>query len=1036
MKNQFAWASALALVIGVASQVETKAAYTNANGTIITNGTIIITTRAANDGHFFRQSSSTIDDMDDNRGPGCTPGDVAMGEWLMDNGYSIKLLPDRALHAEAYTNAVCLNVFGNPNNPQLYYDGHPGPANSGLAYNELLSAMLVVISGSGSSADVAPPNTNGVGIICGENTVLGASDSGVPGSHAEHFFYTHRTSSNKTSPTTDGLYMRVLKANHPILQGIPLDASSRVQIWRDPYPQENAHVLSPGGLPNYQISWTCADISSGASVPAPGLNILGVLDSATNQVVFAVIDRGGVLADTTQDPSSPWYRKTTAPARMVHFFVNEQGSGNSRRCFNALSVWGRLLFLRACQWAMGEPLQAYSGVGIVEAASPTAQRFTNSIGMSFVRIASGTYTMGYWQSAALPTEILNVDQWFPDHGDYEKPAHSVTITRPFYLGAYEVSNAEYERFDPSHHALRGKLGFSTNDNEAVVFVSWLEAKAFCDWLSFREGQPYRLPTEAEWEFACRAGTTTHFWTGDTLPAQYQKNPGNCWYPDPDRSGPTNIVPLTVGQTLPNPWGLYDMHGNVEEWCYDWYGPYAAGAQSDPVGRADALAKVTRGGSHSTFAYHLRSENRMGALPEDKSWYIGFRVALGDMPATAPLPAVPPEPYQTNVSQTIPPDITNGPDPQTPFFSGPIRYVNVPINVMGPLYTNHNHDPSIIQCPNGDLLAIWYTTVSEGGRELAMAASRLRYGLTNWETASSFYDLPDRNDHAPAFYADTNGTIYHFNGVSAGATWGPLAVLSRFSTNNGADWSKPLLILPEHDVRHQMVPSVFRTSGGAVVLTADAVSTGNGGTAVHISRDGMLTWNDPGAGRPTPTFTDGGTGAWLAGIHGHIVELTDGRWMALGRGDSINGMMPKSISSDQGTNWTYSASIFQPIGGGQRVKLLRLKEGPLFLASFCSNMLITDASGGTRAVSGLFGALSYDDGVTWPFQRLISDDRTGRSVEALDGELFTLSFSNAEPNGYLDAVQARNGVIHLISSRQHYQFNLKWLATRPPSSPVS
>ena len=722
---------------------------------------------------------------------------------------------------------------------------------------------------------------------------------------------------------------------------------------------------------------------------------------------------------------------------MVHFFVNEQGSGNSRRCFNALSVWGRMIFLRACQWAMNEPLQPYSGVGIVEAVPITGQRFTNSIGMSFVRISTGTYAMGYWQTTALPTEILNVDQWFPDHGDYdEKPSHSVTITQPFYLGAYEVSNAEYERFDPSHRTLRGKLGFSANDNEAVVFVSWTEAKAYCDWLSLREGQPYRLPTEAEWEYACRAGTTTHFWTGDTLPAQYQKNPGNCWYPDPNRSGPTNIVPLAVGQTLPNPWGLYDMHGNVEEWCYDWYGPYAAGAQSDPVGRVDGLARVTRGGSHSTFAYHLRSENRMGALPEDKSWYIGFRVALGDMPATAPLPAVPPEPYQTNVSQTVPPDITSGPDPLVPYFSGPVKYVNVPPNLVGPLYTNHNHDPSIIQCSNGDLLAIWYTTVSEGGRELAMAASRLRYGLTNWDTASSFYDLPDRNDHAPAFYADTNGTIYHFNGVSAGATWGPLAVLSRFSTNNGADWSKPLLILPEHDVRHQMVPSVFRTSNGAVVLTADAVSTGNGGTAVHVSRDGMLTWNDPGAGRPTPTFTDGGTGAWLAGIHGHIVELADGRWMALGRGDSINGMMPKSISSDQGTNWTYSASIFQPIGGGQRVKLLRLREGPLFLASFCSNMLITDASGGTRAVSGLFGAISYDDGVTWPFQRLISDDRTGRSVEALDGVIFTLSFSNAEPNGYLDAVQARNGVIHLISSRQHYQFNLKWLATRPPASPVS
>ena len=162
----------MALAIGGLSEVETNAAYTNANGTVIANGTIIITTRAAGDGHFFRQSSSTIDDMDDSRGPGCTPGDVAMGELLMDNGYSVKLLPDRALHADAYPSGNCLNVFGNPNNPQLYYDGHPGPADSGLPYNELLSAMLVIISGSGSSADVVQPNTNGVPIICGESTAL------------------------------------------------------------------------------------------------------------------------------------------------------------------------------------------------------------------------------------------------------------------------------------------------------------------------------------------------------------------------------------------------------------------------------------------------------------------------------------------------------------------------------------------------------------------------------------------------------------------------------------------------------------------------------------------------------------------------------------------------------------------------------------------------------------------------------------------------------------------------------------------------
>ena len=369
MKIQFAWASSLALAMAAIPQFETKAAYTNSNGTVITNGTIIVTTRAAGDGHFFLQSSSTIDDMDDNRGPGYSPGDSAMCELLQDNGYSTRLLPDKVLNAIANGGGTCLNVYGNPNDPMLYYNGFPGPANT-APFNELLSPMLVVISGSGSSADVAPPNTNGIPIVCGESAVIGATDSGPSGatplSHASICLYSHRSVGNRTSPTGDGLYMRIVNTNHPIVQGIPLDAQGRVKIWRDPYPDENAHVLTPGGLPNYQISWCCANVDSGQSIPAPGLTIIGVLDTQTNQVVFAVMERGGTLGDTTQDSLNPWYNYTTAPSRLVHMFVNEQGGNQARRCFNALTVWGRILFLRACKWAMEEDLPPFQGLGVVD----------------------------------------------------------------------------------------------------------------------------------------------------------------------------------------------------------------------------------------------------------------------------------------------------------------------------------------------------------------------------------------------------------------------------------------------------------------------------------------------------------------------------------------------------------------------------------------------------------------------------------------------------------------------------------------------
>jgi len=658
------------------------------------------------------------------------------------------------------------------------------------------------------------------------------------------------------------------------------------------------------------------------------------------------------------------------------------------------------------------------------AAMPPGPRYTNSLGMEFVRIDPRSFMIGH--DGRLPDQVLDVTEpdgrriaWLPENGDYdERPAHRVTISKPFYMGICEVTNDQYERFDPLHAYLRGKLGFSIDGDEAVVFVSWHEAKAFCDWLSRKEGLPYRLPTEAEWEYACRAGTTTVFSTDDTLPAEFLRNPGSAWYPDSRRGrGRQDIVLLHVAKTPPNPWGLHDMHGNVEEWCYDWYGPYEAADQVDPVGRADGDFKVTRGGSHSTFAFYLRSANRSGTLPEDKSWYIGFRVVLGEMPSTPPLPVVAPAPFQINVRQRKPAQYAKVPDPGKPFFKGPIRYVNIAEGSQGPLFSHHNHDPAIAECPNGDLLAIWYTTVTERGRELAVAASRLRFGAQEWEPASPLWDAPDRNDHCPGLFFDGKKTLYHFNSLSAAATWGPLAIIMRTSTDNGATWSRASLIMPEHVSRHMVIPGIFRAQDGSIVLACDAVSGSSGGTALHLSRDEGKTWIDPG-----------GT---IAGIHAGVAQLRDGSLLAFGRGEDIEGKMPKSISSDMSKTWEYKASPFQPIGGGQRLVLMRLKEGPLLFVSFANEtIVISDASGKQRPVKGMFAAISDDDGMTWPRMRLVSDDGSGREMMTTDGEPFLMSHSSAEPRGYLAACQAANGPIHLISSRNHYCFNLKWLETSP------
>ena len=667
----------------------------------------------------------------------------------------------------------------------------------------------------------------------------------------------------------------------------------------------------------------------------------------------------------------------------------------------------------------------------VSSAAPSADReLVNSLGMKMVLIQPGSFTMG------------------SKTGDWdERPVHKTVISKPFHIAATEVTNAQYEQFDVHHKNLRGKLGFSKADDEAVVFVSWHDATAFCKWLSQKEGKPYRLPTEAEWEYACRADSTTAYHTGDTLPETFHKNVRNSWFPAPDRAKAGEVVPLTVAQTESNAWGLYDMHGNVEEWCADWYGPYVSGEQTDPVGYVAGDFRITRGGSHSTLVTFLRSANRCGMLPDDKTWLVGFRVVLGAVSAGEPLP-LPPEPLnRQKVSQQIPPDATKGPGHDGAYFKGPRPYVRIPKGSNGPLFSKHNHDPAIVECPNGDLLAIWYTCLTEPGRELGIAAARLRYGAEEWETASPFWDAPDRNDHAPALWADGKGTIFHFNGLSAAGTWGSLATILRVSTDSGATWSTASLINPEHGLRHMPVESVFATREGWMVLPCDAVPGGGGGTAIHISKDGGKTWKDPSADTSRPQFVAGGQGGSIAGIHGGVTQLEDGRLFAFGRGDNIDGHMATSVSTDMGRTWTYAASEFPAIGGNQRLVLMRLREGPLLFVSFTHDFFkyrkdpekappfqVTDAAGKLRRISGMFAALSFDDGKTWPIRKPVTP---GGPIQQLTNVVLTgtvlLDDTHAEPRGYLSACQTPDGVIHVISSGLHYAFNLAWAKTPIPAA---
>ena len=201
-------------------------------------------------------------------------------------------------------------------------------------------------------------------------------------------------------------------------------------------------------------------------------------------------------------------------------------------------------------------------------------------------------------------------------GSDEKPQHRVRITKPFYLGVYEVTQAQYQKVvgsNPSHFK---------GESLPVETVSCKDAVAFCKLLSEvaeerAAGRSYRLPTEAEWEYACRAGSTSKYSFGDSEAelgkhAWYDKNSGSTTHP--------------VGGRQANGWGLCDMHSNVWEWCQDWYGPYAAGAASDPSGPGSATLRVLRGGSWALKGGYCWSAYRFRGDPGDRYARYGFRVA--------------------------------------------------------------------------------------------------------------------------------------------------------------------------------------------------------------------------------------------------------------------------------------------------------------------------------------------------------------------------------------------------------------------------
>lgn len=318
--NLLAWAGALALAMNIVPIAQTTA------------GTIMIVTRYQQDLTWVGEDGDPNDGSPYERYKAAgmaSPGDVAMAELLGDYGYVTRVIISQELFAGKVNPCT-----GQEANPEAYLRPSDPEFN----------VDLVIVSGSGTGAYAPPLLGLGVPIMMGEHTCL----SDRSGRAGNIYMYFNGSQSGDESGPSASQYMYVLEPDHPIMKGIPLDDKGRVKLIRDPYPEESAHI-PPGGFPNYEYTYAAQNVENAA----PATTVIGVLDNKRERAVFAVADVGKELSNGE-----------TNQVRLVHFFVCEGGGNDSRRCFNALSDIGRVIFVRAAKWAMGEELKPYVPLGI------------------------------------------------------------------------------------------------------------------------------------------------------------------------------------------------------------------------------------------------------------------------------------------------------------------------------------------------------------------------------------------------------------------------------------------------------------------------------------------------------------------------------------------------------------------------------------------------------------------------------------------------------------------------------------------------
>jgi formylglycine-generating enzyme required for sulfatase activity len=612
-------------------------------------------------------------------------------------------------------------------------------------------------------------------------------------------------------------------------------------------------------------------------------------------------------------------------------------------------------------------------------------------GFDLKQIPAGSFLMGA-ESTALPAAVVNgfsVNSTRSTSGDYDEyPAHKVTLTHGFKMASHLVTAEQFQQFDPSYKPVATYAAYAAG-------VSYAQAVAYCQWLSKKTGKHYRLPTEAEWEYAARAGHAAIFSTGDRPPA--------------------------AGEA--NPWGLV-IGAGTPEWVADWYAPYAAGAQTDPTGPPTGDARVVRGGGLDARAqksgaandnpsavypamapYFARSANRASIAPSYHSakGNIGFRIVEAPAPAPHPAPA---EQwfFRTGVKQTAV-DVKAGPDAAKPYYRTYPLFPDLAGKSMpkegwaagiAPGIGINYHNSAIQELANGDLVAAYYNTPNlEDDPDQTILVMRRRAGTTAWDLPEPWPSFKDAALAAPVFWND-HGKLWLFFGFPRliGAT--PFAFTT--SKDNGVSWSPiefPNLVGHVGRYVSQPINSAVRTKDGTILMPTDSTgrdADGNGSVSVvWASKDEGKTWYD--------------TGGRTAGRHSTIVVANNGDILSFGgKNSEIEGKMPLATSTDGGKSWRKSKLPFDELMSGERPSVIRLASGRLFFVA-------DDNPKRQKHIhkDGAYVALSDDDGKSWKFKRLPAD-------------ILTV--------GYVTATQGANGLIHIVTSKNtvndEIELNEAWI----------